>query len=214
MKTLIIGGGNIDFDFALAFMSREPHDFVIAADRGMEFLRRADRLPDVILGDFDSVSPETLAWFEKSQVEIHRLCPQKDSTDMEVAMLMALELKSTQITILGATGTRMDHMLGSIKNLSLALRAGVPCCMVDACNRIRLIDGALTLKKAEQYGKYVSLLAFGEPVTNLTLRGFFYPLDGYTMTCDNAIGVSNQITDEEAYISFDSGRLLVIESRD
>lgn len=65
MKTLIIGGGNIDFDFALTFMREEAYDFVIAADRGMEFLRRADILPDWIVGDFDSVSPEILAWFEK-----------------------------------------------------------------------------------------------------------------------------------------------------
>lgn len=133
---------------------------------------------------------------------------------MEIAILMALERGSTQITILGATGTRMDHMLGSIKNLSLALRAGVPCSIVDAHNRIRLADKPLTLERREQYGKYVSLLAFGEPVTNLTLRGFFYPLDGYTMTCDDAIGISNQITEDEAQISFDGGRLLVIESRD
>ena len=133
---------------------------------------------------------------------------------MEIAVLMALENGSTQITVLGATGTRMDHMLGSIRNLSLALRAGVPCSIVDAHNRIRLIGGPLTIKKGEQYGKYVSLLAFGEPVTNLTLRGFFYPLDGYTMTCDDAIGVSNQITEDEARITFDGGRLLVIESRD
>ena len=85
---------------------------------------------------------------------------------------------------------------------------------MDAHNRIRLFGGPLTIKKEEQYGKYVSLLAFGEPVTNLTLRGFFYPLDGYTMTCDDAIGVSNQITEDEARITFDGGRLLVIESRD
>lgn len=214
MKTLIIGGGNIDYDFALAFMRENPHDFVIAADKGMEFLRRAKRLPDVIVGDFDSVSPEILAWFEKKGVPVRRFWPQKDSTDMEIAVLMALELKSTQITILGATGTRIDHMLGSIKNLSLALKAGVPCFLLDTNNRIRLADKPLTLKRTEQYGKYVSLLAFGENVTNLVLRGFFYPLDGYTMTCGDAIGISNQITDEEAYIGFDGGRLLVIESRD
>ena len=214
MKTLIIGGGNLDYDFALAFMRENPHDFVIAADKGMEFLRRAKRLPDVIVGDFDSVSPETLAWFAEKKVEIRKFQPQKDSTDMEIAVLMALENGSTQITVLGATGSRMDHMLGSIRNLSLALRAGVPCSIVDAHNRIRLFGGPLTIKKEEQYGKYVSLLAFGEPVTNLTLRGFFYPLDGYTMTCDDAIGVSNQITEDEARITFDGGRLLVIESRD
>lgn len=214
MKTLIIGGGNIDFDFALSFMEKEAFDYVIAADSGMEFLRQAGRRPDCILGDFDSSCAQTLEYFQSSGVEVLAFPPQKDSTDMELAVLTALERGSTEMVILGATGTRLDHVLGSLKNLSIAQRAGVPCSILDAHNRIRLADRTLTLRKAEQYGRYVSLLAFGEDVTNLTLRGFFYPLEGYTMTCDMAIGISNQIAAEEAVISFDSGRLLVIESRD
>ncbi len=217
MKTLIIGGGNIDLDFALAFMEKEKFDFVIAADRGMEFLRRAGRRPDLIVGDFDSADEQALAYFRGTDVEIRTYLPQKDSTDMEIAMLAAVERRSSHITVLGATGTRVDHMLGSLKNLSIALEAGIPCFLVDRNNRIRLTDVAdapVRLKRGEQFGDYVSLLAFGEDVENITLQGFFYPLNGYTMTCADAIGISNQIVSEEAVITFDSGRLLVIESRD
>lgn len=214
MRTLIVGGGNVDFDFALAFMKTEKFDFIIAADRGMEFLKEAGFKPDLIVGDFDSGDREVLEEYRGRGVEIRAYLPQKDSTDMEIAVLTALEKGSGSIVVLGATGTRLDHVLGSVKNLSIALKAGVPCEIVDAHNRIRLIDGPFRLKKAEQYGKYVSLLAFGEDVTNLTLDGFFYPLDGYTMTCADAIGISNEITAQEAVISFDGGRLLVIESRD
>ncbi len=214
MKTLIISGGNIDVDFALAFMEKENYDYVIAADRGLEFLRRAGRTPDMAAGDFDSADAESLRYFEKRGVRIRRFLPQKDSTDTEIAVLAALEEKSTEITVLGATGSRADHILGNIKNLSLALKAGVPCSLLDAHNRIRLIDAPLTIKRREQFGEYVSLLAFGETVANLTLEGFFYPLQGYTMTCDDAVGISNRIVEEEGRISFSAGRLLVIESRD
>ncbi len=213
-NTLIVGGGNIDFDFALAFMRKENFDFVIAADRGMEFLRQAGRAPDLIVGDFDSVDHDALEYFRRSGVEIRTYQPQKDSTDMEIAMGAAIGKGSERITVLGAMGTRLDHVLGSLKNLSMPLAAGIPCALVDPRNRVRLVDAPITLQRSGQYGKYVSLLCFGEPVTNLTLKGFFYPLDGYTMTWRDAVGISNQIVDEEASVCFDSGQLLVVESRD
>lgn len=214
MNTLIIGGGNIEYDFALRFVRESAFDYTIAADRGMEFLRRAGLTPDCIVGDFDSADARTLSYFEEKGMEIRRFRAEKDATDMEIAVQTAIEKGSGGITILGAFGTRFDHMLGSLKNLTLALEARIPCCMVDAHNRVRLADAPLTLKKSAQFGKYVSLLAFAEPVTGLTLEGFFYPLHGYTMMAGDAIGISNQIVKEQADITFDAGRLIVIESRD
>lgn len=214
MNTLIINGGNIDFDFALAFVKKEEFDFVIAADKGMEFAKKAGIRPDLIVGDFDSADHSALAYFGGQQVEIRTFCPEKDSTDMEIAMLAAVEHKSTNITVLGASGTRLDHVLGCIKNLNIAAEAKIPCALVDKCNRIRLMEHPFTIKKEEQFGKYVSLLAFAETVTGVTLKGFFYPLNGYTMKSSDAIGISNEIVAEEAAVEFDTGRLLVIESRD
>ncbi|MGI6018195.1 MAG: thiamine diphosphokinase [Marvinbryantia sp.] len=214
MNTLIVNGGNIDFDFALAFIKNEKFDFVIAADKGMEFAQKAEICPDLIVGDFDSGRQTALQYFREKQVEIRTFRPEKDSTDMEIAMLAAVERGSTCITVLGASGSRLDHVLGSIKNLTIAAKAGVPCVLVDRNNRVRLMERSFSIKKEEQFGKYVSLLAFAEPVTGITLKGFFYPLNGYTMGSGDAIGISNEIVDEEATVEFDTGRLLVIESRD
>ena len=133
---------------------------------------------------------------------------------MENAMSLALKRGSSEITVLGATGTRMDHVLGSISNLTLPLKAGVPCSLVDAHNRIRMIHQELRIKKEEQYGKYVSILAFGGAAEGITLEGFYYPLRDYTMEAGSALGISNEIVEEEAGISFRTGTLLVIESRD
>lgn len=214
MNTLILNGGNIDFDFALAFIKKEHFDFVIAADRGMEFAEQAEICPDLIVGDFDSGDHVALDSFRDQGIEIREFRPEKDSTDMEIAMLAAVEKGSTRITVLGATGSRLDHVLGCMKNLSIAAETGIPCALVDQHNRIRLMEHSFTIKKEEQFGKYVSLLAFAEPVTGLTLRGFFYPLTGYTMESEAAIGISNEIVEETASVEFDTGRLLVIESRD
>ncbi len=214
MKTVIVNGGNIDYDFALAFLGKNPYEYLIAADKGMEFVKYAGIVPDMIVGDFDSAGEEMLEFFQKQGILVRRFRPRKDSTDMEIAMLTALEQGSTEITVLGATGTRLDHVLGSIRNLSLALAKGVPCCLVDAHNRIRMLDAPIRLEKAGQFGKYVSLLAHGGAVKGLTLKGFLYPLTGYTLEADAAIGISNEIIADVAEISFESGRLILIESVD
>lgn len=214
MNTLILNGGNIDFDFALDFIKKEMFDFVIAVDKGMEFAKKAGICPQLIVGDFDSGDFGVLDFFREKGIEIRTFQPEKDSTDMEIAMLAAVERGSTCITALGATGSRMDHVLGCIKNLNIAAEAGIPCALVDKNNRIRLMEQSFSIKKEEQFGKYVSLLAFAETVKGVTLKGFFYPLNGYTMKSADAIGISNEIVEEEAVVEFTEGRLLVIESRD
>lgn len=214
MRTLLVNGGNIEDDFALPFMKKEKFDYIIAVDKGMEFCRRAGILPNEILGDFDSVNPQIKKYFEQQEIPVHVYKPEKDQTDMENAMTLAIKRKSTEIVVLGATGTRMDHVLGSIRNLSLAMHEKIPCVLLDAHNRICMTDHTLTIRKSEQYGKYVSLLAFGGPVEKLTLEGFYYPLTDHTMGPESALGISNEITAEEAVIHFTSGTLIVIESKD
>lgn len=214
MKTMIVTGGNIEFDFALDFMKKNKFDCLIGADHGIEFLKKAGYVPDWIVGDFDSGDLKTLEQFQEKGVSVRKFRPEKDYTDTEIAVQLALEKGSTEITILGATGTRIDHVLGSIRNLSIPMRAGVPCFLIDSRNRIRMTEKPLKLAKKEQFGKYVSVLAHGKAVENLCLRGFFYPLEGYTMTADDALGISNEIVEDAAEITFDSGCILVVESRD
>ena len=214
MKTVIVNGGNIEYDFALSFFQKHAFDYVIAADHGAEFLYRAGICPDELVGDFDSADQRILPYYQERKVPIRRFRPEKDSTDMEIAMLTALERGSTSITVLGATGSRLDHVLGSIRNLSSPLSHGVACEILDSHNRIRMVDRNLTIRREEQFGKYVSLLAHAGPVEHLTLRGFYYPLTDYRLEPDCAMGISNEITEEEAEIRFERGKLLVIESRD
>lgn len=214
MKTVIINGGNIEDDFALSFLQKETYDYLIAVDKGLEFCYRAGIRPDEMLGDFDSAKPEIRNYFEQLDIPVQLYKPEKDQTDMENAMRLALKRGSSEITVLGATGTRLDHVLGSIYDLKIALDAKVPCAIVDAHNRIRMADGYMKIRKDDQYGKYVSLLAFGGTVEELTLKGFYYPLKGYHMSAGDGIGISNEITQEEAVIEFASGTLIVVESKD
>ena len=216
MKTaVIISGGSLDPDFALAFLREEKPELLIGADRGICFLKEKGIHPTHIVGDFDSASGEALEYFKQfPEIPIRTFNPVKDFTDTAIAMELAMEEGADRIYILGGTGTRLDHVVANIKLLSHALERKKECILMDAHNRIRLIDQPLTIEKKKQYGKYVSLFAFGGQVKGLTLRGFFYPLTEYDMEAENPLGVSNEITAENGDISFSSGKLLVMESKD
>lgn len=216
MKTaVIISGGSLDPDFALAFLREEKPELLIGADRGICFLKEKGIHPTHIVGDFDSASGEALEYFKQfPEIPIRTFNPVKDFTDTAIAMELAMEEGADRIYILGGTGTRLDHVVANIKLLSHALERKKECILMDAHNRIRLLDQPLTIEKKKQYGKYVSLFAFGGQVKGLTLRGFFYPLTEYDMEAENPLGVSNEITAENGEISFSSGKLLVMESKD
>ena len=217
MKTVIISGGRIERDFALPFLKNEIFDQIIAVDNGLKFLYENQIRPTWIVGDFDTAAPELVEYYQtQTDIPIRRFNPVKDSTDSQIAIELALELGSSEITILGGTGTRLDHVLGNIQSLMLARKKGVSCIILDAYNRIRLMDGVVHLKKSEQYGKYVSLLPLTTEVTGVELRGFKYELTDYTFTSTGSagLGVSNEITAEVAEIRIKTGIFVLIESRD
>lgn len=217
MKTLIVSGGYLEPEFACDYIKKHPCELIIAVDSGMEFFYEQGLIPDYIVGDFDSVKHEILHYFqslEQKKPVILQFQPEKDETDTELAMRTAIEKGTKMIHLLGATGSRVDHMMGNIHLLGAAMKRGVACWMVDKHNRIRMIEDGIILKQQVQYGNYVSLFPFTPQVCGLTLTGFKYPLDHYTLECYHSLGVSNEIVEEKAEISFDEGVLLVIESRD
>ena len=217
MKTVIISGGRIERDFALSFLENETFDQFIAVDNGLRFCYDNQIKPTWIVGDFDTAAPELVEYYQtQTDIPIRRFNPVKDSTDSQIAIELALELGSSEITLLGGTGTRMDHVLGNIQSLMLAKKKGVSCVILDEYNRIQLIDGETRLKKSEQYGKYVSLLPLTTEVTGVDLTGFKFNLTGHTFTSTGSagLGVSNEIIEDTAEIRVKSGIFVLIESRD
>ncbi|MCH1978297.1 thiamine diphosphokinase [Lawsonibacter sp. OA9] len=215
MNTLIISGGNINSDLALDFMEKQKPDYIIAADRGLLFAWKHKIIPDYIVGDFDSVPSDVLQEYRSlNRIPIREYNPVKDATDTQIALEKAISHGSSRIWLLGATGTRLDHTLGNIYSLKPALEAGIPAYILDEYNRISLVSGEIRLKREEQYGKYVSFLPLGEQAEGLTLEGFKYPLKDYTLKNDSGLGVSNEITADEAYVSMETGILIMIQSHD
>lgn len=188
---------------------------IIAGDRGLEALYQLKIIPNHVVGDFDSVSPEILEFYKKqSQIIFHKFNAEKDNTDTDIALQLAIRLKSSKITIMGALGKRMDHAIANIHILKDALEANIPCQMIDEHNRIYLINKEMTLEKEKVYAKYVSLIPLTSIVEGLSLTGFKYPLKDYTLPIGTSLGISNEIIGDTAHIEMKNGILIVIESRD
>lgn len=216
MRVVLISGGNIQSDFALAFLEQQGYDRIIAVDRGLEFCYLHQITPHAVVGDLDSVSEEVVqGYLDRPDVTVRRLCPRKDDSDTQSAFHLAVEMGASEIGILGGIGNRMDHVLANLELLSYGLSLGVDSYLVDEHNHIWASKDQVILKRDEQWGDYVSMFALGGPVEGLTLKGFAYPLDHYCLTSqDCGLTVSNEILEEEAVISFERGCLLLVMSKD
>ena len=188
---------------------------IIVCDRGLEALYKLKIIPNHVVGDFDSVSPEILEFYKKqSQIIFHTYHAEKDNTDTDIALKLAIRLKSSKITIMGALGKRIDHALANIHILKDALEANIPSQIIDTHNRIYLINESIQLEKDKIYGKYVSLIPLTSEVEGITLTGFKYPLENYTLPIGTSLGISNEIIEDRAHIKMKKGILIVIESKD
>lgn len=215
MKFLIVSGGSLNKEFVTKVVGQGRYDRILAADSGMNALYAAAVTPDIIIGDFDSADEKILAFFQQNKaIDFCTLNPEKDDTDTEFAIRESIRRGADSITIIGGTGTRLDHVLGNISLLGIGFEEQISMELLDEHNRIRMIQKPLTLEKDAQYGKYVSLIPYGGDVQGITLRGFKYPLSDYTMGGFNSLGISNEIVDEKAVIELTGGSLLVIESHD
>ena len=139
MRTCIISGGMIEPDFAFPYLQKQQFDIILAADRGLEFCYHYQIIPTYILGDFDSLSPEILNYYKENHVApIREFNPMKDNTDTDIAFQQAIVLGSSEITILGATGGRLDHFLSIVQNLKTAWEKKIPAYIVDSRNLITI----------------------------------------------------------------------------
>ena len=127
INTLIVSGGNVEKDFFYEIYLNNKFDYIIASDKGLEVLDNCNIKPNYIIGDFDSLNEEILQkYVNDDKVKIIKLNPEKDYTDTHMALKLAIELKSTNITIIGAIGTRLDHTLANIHILKLNIPSYKP----------------------------------------------------------------------------------------
>lgn len=215
-RIVIVSGGKLEEELCLSVLGESENQYVIAVDRGLEFLYDHKVMPDYIVGDFDSVRGEIADYYRnETNVPIREFNPVKDASDTEIAIRMAITLGADEMVILGATGGRIDHLWANVQTLYIPYKAGINAEILDSQNRIRLIGGGEThLRRAEAYGKYFSVFPLGEEILGFSIEGAKYPLSNHVLTPYDSLCVSNEIVGEEVVIQFPVGTVILMETRD
>ncbi|NLM09719.1 MAG: thiamine diphosphokinase [Clostridiaceae bacterium] len=211
MNVLVVGSGTVESTEIIEEYSKTS-DLIICADGGSRYLNQAGIKPHILVGDFDSIDPEMKKFYQNNNVEIIKFPKQKDYTDMELALDIAVEKGGTRIIIAGATGTRLDHTLSNIQLLHKLADAGAEGVIVNSNNYIYLITDQIELQKKE--GFYLSLIPATPKVEGITTKGLAYPLKDAVMVMGTGLGISNEFTSDRAEVTIKKGRLYAIVSRD
>jgi thiamine pyrophosphokinase len=213
-KILIISGGQVEPSFVSDRVKTEQYSMIIAADYGLVLANQLGLSLDFIVGDFDSVPESVLRIYREKSIPIKTFPKEKDKTDTQIAIELALMYNPTKLHIVGATGSRLDHTLANLHLLLLPMQLNIDACILNQNNKLYLKQESFQILKREQFGDFVSLLPFSEKVSGLTLNGFKYPLDRIILTAGNSLGISNEIVADTAQIEFNEGILLVMETKD
>lgn len=204
MSVFHIFAGGVISD--LSFIEIASDDTVICADRGLVHTERLGIKPHLVVGDFDSYNgalPE--------DTEIHRSVPEKDDTDTMLALKLAIERGAERVMIYGAFGGRIDHTIANIQTLRYALENGCEAILIDSDN-IALLQTKSTRTYPYREGWYFSFFAYTEKVV-VSLIGTKYTLDNAEITSSFPLGVSNEITSDEAVMTINEGTALVVISK-
>ena len=205
MKAYLIIGHDIDVDKITDFDS----SYVIGVDRGSLFATKNNVKLDLAIGDFDSVTLDEYESIENYAKETVKLNPIKDKTDLYEAYDRCE--KADEIVILGGIqGRRIEHFLSILSLVKYDARVS----MLDNNSYIfSVIENEEVIDIPKRGYKYISFFANERSI--LTLEGFKYPLEDYTLDVFNqSLTVSNEILNMEGYLTLKKGSLLVIQSKE
>lgn len=187
----------------------------LGVDRGVYILLKNHIIPDLAVGDFDSVNSFEMDQINKQVSTISRYEPEKNETDMELAIRMALDKNPDTIKIFGATGGRMDHFLANAF-LLLPYQQQFPEVKMEIID----IQNTISIHFPNEFAvtrnhlTYISFLPLSEVVQGLTLTGFKYPLYNKSIKFGTTLCISNELAQQTGNFSFEKGILMMIRSTD
>jgi len=224
---LVIAGGQSPSAHVVAELPTA--DYCIAADSGADHASIMGHVPDLVIGDLDSVSPFALAWAARGGAVVERYPVAKDVTDLELAMNAAIDRLEDvapgpdcesqagdangvgQIFVLAIDGVRADHVLANIMLIAHPRYARASVSGVLGSGRFVVVHGGTTRALHGTLGSLVSLLPVHGQARGVVTNGLSYPLGGEVLDSGSSRGVSNTMASTEAAVSVDEGTVVVIQ---
>lgn len=208
-RCIIIGAGELNVSEILV----KEDDYVIAADGGYCYCKMLEIVPDLILGDFDSIGEKEA----KELVRIQQIDPErlivlpveKDDTDMLAAIFAGLEEGCREFHIYAGQGGRVEHTIANIQCLKYLKECGAAGYMIDGSGMILVAKNETIRFKAQTKG-LLSLFSMGDRAEGVTLRNLKYELDNAVITNNYPIGISNEFIGKEASVTVNNGTLMIV----
>ena len=200
MKTCIIFGAGPVIPDKIDIPDNDR--LIIAADGGMNTLEQLHIVPDMIIGDLDSLekSPDSGNFTLLPHV--------KDTTDMYEAVQIGLAEDCDDFRIYGGTGGRLDHTLANIQLAAQLSQNGKSVRIFDRSYILTAVtNGSISLPARES--GYVSVFALSDECSGITIRGLFYEAENIVLKNNFALGVSNEFIGKQAHISVGKGTICV-----
>ncbi len=207
---IVFANGQIaDLD-RLRTLSFDGH-LLIAVDGGMRHMRELGLWPDFLIGDLDSVTPQDILAVKEHSGEIRQYPIDKDETDLQLAINIALEIGCDEIIIAAALGGRLDQTLGNLFLLSRPDLQNIAIRLDDGREEIFLIRSTAQIKGTA--GDIVSLLPLDGAAFDVKTEALKYPLNYEKLNPYETRGISNVMLTHHARVSLSRGILICIHTR-
>jgi thiamine pyrophosphokinase len=209
MFAVIFANGILDHSPELAALLKQA-DLLIAADGGANHCAKFGIIPDILLGDLDSIDPEILAMYQKQGMAIHRHPPRKDATDLELALDLATEKGARSTWLVGALGGRWDMSLANIMLAAGEKYKDEDIFLLGQDCTIQILHPGKEYTINSVPGQKVSILPLKGDARGVTLSGFEYPLTDHAIPFGSTLGVSNIMKNARVTVQHNEGILLCI----
>jgi thiamine pyrophosphokinase len=209
-RAIIFANGQLPSIQAARHLLRAD-DYFVAADGGTRNALALNVIPQVVIGDLDSISAGDLVLLEKSGAKIYRHPVAKDETDLELALRHVCEGKYKVIVILGGLGGRFDQALGNVAILADPSLEGVDIRLDDGVEEVFIVRHSIEIEGMP--GDVVSLLPWGASAEGVVTDGLHYPLCAEMLHSYRARGMSNEMLGTTASVSLTHGSLICVHTR-
>lgn len=208
MKAVIFAGGYIgNYEKVRKYLSGS--DLIICADSGARHAFNMGIIPDLLVGDMDSISPASMEKVKQLGIKSQGFSSEKDYTDTELALDIALKQGAREAILLGGLGDRPDHSLANIFLIVSFKKLGLKLKLADENWEMFLIDRPVEV--SGEKGNILSLIPISPEVTGVSTEGLYYPLKGETLFMGPARGISNVFLGNTAKVGIKEGMLLAVK---
>lgn len=209
MRAFIFANGNFEGSDTILTEIRDD-DLIISADGGAQHCIRIGLIPNVVIGDMDSIAPSLVEDLKSQNVQFITYPRDKNETDLELALSYAVQKGVDQILFQGLLGGRLDQSLANLLLLTRDEWKHVDLVVSQGPDIAYLMRDEKKISLRGKPGDLVSLIPVSETVTGVTAQGLRWKLENVDLVIGNTLSVSNEMIGSSAWVKIGSGKLYLI----